>query len=567
MKKILQIGLVLSIMAVTYSCVQQIEPVPQFSKSSAEFTATVSAPAVSPVPADSLKPAVTFSWTDPKFSVGLKNSKFTVKVGATGRNFSAFLSKEFTGVLTGALLGKEINGMVLKLGGVIGQPFLADAQVTASQVNNNEPKTSAVLKLTVTPVGDLGLSVNPTSITTLPATPDAIGATFAWTVAFNGFTGVKTYEIQHAKAGTAFASPTVIPVNGLSKGFTHLQLNDIALGYGNAPSVAGNVEFRVKATNELGAITFSNTTVLSITPYIAINSIGMIGDATPGGWGTDTDMYRPDIAGKPSDWSVIIYLISGNKIVFRQDDDWATKWGQGGKGGGDIIFSQATGFYKADLNVATGTFSFTAVTVPTLSSMSIIGDATPNGWGADTNLTVDPGNSNIYNGTVSLTVGSLKFRKTGDWGTNWGGPGGDDAAVNFPSAWGKGNGGNIRINTAGTYFTQINIATGEYFIGPANRSTAYTDVSIIGSGTPNGWNDPDTDMIKNPANPFKWSKKLTLTAAEAKFRADNAWSVNWGNSTFPAGVGVDGGANIPIGSAGTYQITFHSGTGEYTFTK
>ena len=564
----IRVGFGIALLTFAVSCVKLIEPTPSFAPSTVAFSASTSAAAVATAAADSTKAALTVSWNDPKFAVGLKNSKFTVMVGKAGANFAAFSTKEFTNALSGDLTGKDLNGMALKLGGVIGQPVALELMVVASQQNNNEPKKSTVLPLSVTPFSGFGLVSSTAAITPVPATPDIIGATFTWNVAFNGFSGIKTYEIQHAKAGTDFAAPTIITVTGFSRAFTHLQLNDIALGYGNAPSVAGNVEFRVKATNELGATTFSNTSVLSITPYIAINSIGMIGDATPGSWGIDTDMYRPDLAGKPSDWSVIIYLISGNKIVFRQDDDWANKWGVGGKGGGDITFSEPTGFYKTDLNVATGVYSFTAVTVPTVSSMSIIGDATPNGWGDDTNLTVNPTNPNIYNGIVQLTAGSLKFRKTGDWGINFGGPGADDAAVNFPSAWGKVGGGNIRINTAGTYFAQINIATGEYFFGQTNRSTPYADIGIIGNSTPGGW-DNDTDLIKNPSNPFKWSGKITLAGSpnEAKFRANNGWGVNWGNNTFPNGVGTDNGPNVPIASAGAYQITFHTGTGEYTFSK
>jgi hypothetical protein len=74
-------------------------------------------------------------------------------------------------------------------------------------------------------------------------------------------------------------------------------------------------------------------------------------------------------------------------------------------------------------------------------------------------------------------------------------------------------------------------------------------------------------MIQNPANPYKWSAKVILIGPgkNAKFRADNAWTVNWGAATFPNGIGTQDGANIPA-TAGTYQITFNSATGEYTFT-
>lgn len=94
-------------------------------------------------------------------------------------------------------------------------------------------------------------------------------------------------------------------------------------------------------------------------------------------------------------------------------------------------------------------------------------------------------------------------------------------------------------------------------------SYGQTSIGIIGTATPNGW-DSDTDMIQNPDSSHLWSLTITLTNGEAKFRADNAWDVNWGAKEFPAGTGVQGGANIPV-YAGDYFITFNSKTGEYYF--
>ena len=50
-----------------------------------------------------------------------------------------------------------------------------------------------------------------------------------------------------------------------------------------------------------------------------------------------------------------------------------------------------------------------------------------------------------------------------------------------------------------------------------------------------------------------------------KFRANNAWTINWGNAAFPSGTGTQNGANI-LCAAGTYDVTFNSTTGVYAFT-
>jgi hypothetical protein len=557
---------VVALMAVAVGCVKLIEPTPSFAPSTVAFSASASATTVAVAAADSTKAALTVTWNDPKFSVGLKNSKFTVMVGKAGANFATFSTKEFTNALSGDLTGKDLNGMALKFGGVIGQPVALEMMVVASQANNNEPKKSAVIPVSVTAFSGFGLAASPATITTNPATPSATGVTFSWNKAFSGFTGVITYELQHAKNGTSFATPTVVAVTGFTRAFTHLELNSIALGYDVAPSVAGNVQFRMKATNELGAISYSSTSTVAITPYIAINSVGIIGDATPGSWGTDTDLYRPD-ASKPSEWEVVVYLIGGKEVLFREDDLWGTKWGVGGKGGANIPIANS-GFYRAKLNVATGVYSFTPLTVPSIpNGLSLTGDGI-GGWGVDTNLTQRPTNPNVYTGTVSLTVGSVKFRHTGDWNINWGGPAGDNDPANYPSAWGKGGGGNIKINTAGSYFAWINIATGEYFFGNTSNSTSYTKLGIIGDATPGGWST-DTFLIQNPSNPFKWSGKVVLTAKEAKFRANTDWGLSWGNATvFPIGIAnTENNNNIKIASAGTYQITYNSATREFSFAK
>jgi len=59
---------------------------------------------------------------------------------------------------------------------------------------------------------------------------------------------------------------------------------------------------------------------------------------------------------------------------------------------------------------------------------------------------------------------------------------------------------------------------------------------------------------------------ITVPAADAgvKFRQDDAWTINWGSAGFPAGIGTQGGANIPA-TNGTWDVTFNITTGAYSF--
>lgn len=294
-------------------------------------------------------------------------------------------------------------------------------------------------------------------------------------------------------------------------------------------------------------------------------AVGVIGDATPGGWDVDTDLRLADPAKVDKfTWTTTLYLMAGKKVKFRASDDWGDNWGgtdfasgTGTKNGPDITVP-ADGYYKVTFNDNTGAYTFTALSPSVYTTIGIIGDATAGGWDSDTDLTKDPQNPHVWTGTFTLTPGAAKFRAENDWANNWG----SDTA---PSGVGIGNGPNIPVEVGGTYFVRFNDATGEYSLMATGNSTPYTTVGIIGPAQSGGW-DSDTDMIKNPTNPFLWSKMITINDGAAKFRADNAWTVNWGSTTFPGGVGIQNGSDIPT-KAGTYFVTFNSGTGEYTFLK
>lgn len=88
-------------------------------------------------------------------------------------------------------------------------------------------------------------------------------------------------------------------------------------------------------------------------------------------------------------------------------------------------------------------------------------------------------------------------------------------------------------------------------------------VGIIGTATPGGW-DSDTDMVQHPDSAHLWTLSIDLVDGLAKFRADDAWTINWGSTSFPLGVGTQNGPDIPV-VGGTYDITFNSNTGEYYF--
>ncbi|RUT71150.1 SusF/SusE family outer membrane protein [Flavobacterium cupreum] len=94
---------------------------------------------------------------------------------------------------------------------------------------------------------------------------------------------------------------------------------------------------------------------------------------------------------------------------------------------------------------------------------------------------------------------------------------------------------------------------------------AWANWGLIGSATPNGWNDPDTDLNYDLATK-KYSYVGPLTVGEIKFRLDDGWAVNYGDDGNDKKLDA-GGANIPITSAGNYTVIVDIANKEYTIQK
>jgi starch-binding outer membrane protein SusE/F len=98
-----------------------------------------------------------------------------------------------------------------------------------------------------------------------------------------------------------------------------------------------------------------------------------------------------------------------------------------------------------------------------------------------------------------------------------------------------------------------------------------TVVSIIGEAI-GGWTAAAEKNMTSTDGGVNWTYSglnTTLFTDPAnggiKFRANNDWAINWGSADFPGGMGTQGGANIQC-TAGSWDVTFNSTTGAYSFT-
>lgn len=153
-----------------------------------------------------------------------------------------------------------------------------------------------------------------------------------------------------------------------------------------------------------------------------------------------------------------------------------------------------------------------------------------------------------YEGYVYMANASNEFKFTADrnWSLNWGDNGADGSLEEI--------GANI---SAGMGYYKINVD-----LNAMSYTILDTDWGLIGSATADGWNS-DQDMTYDQANKV-WTITADLVAGEIKFRANDAWDINYGDD------GGDGtlelnGANIVIGSAGNYTVELDLSGGEYTY--
>ncbi len=309
----------------------------------------------------------------------------------------------------------------------------------------------------------------------------------------------------------------------------------------NIPIPGGGL-FHVDFNSTTGAYNFLHTA-----------DIGILGDATPGGWDNDTDMYRD--AADTNQYYITMNLGLG-KCKFRQNNTWDVNWGgafpsgTAVPGGSDISIPKA-GEYVVKFNKSTLEYSF--VENVAYTAISIIGPAYVD-WSTDYDLAQDNANPDLWKGELNMKKdSSFKFRANHDWAINWGGG-------PFPAGTATKGGNDMKCDSTGLYAVEFTPKTGVYKF---TYIPIYTSVSIIGDAAPGS---PTTDnfLDPDPTNKSIWKKRYKMKNGTAKFRANGNWDVNWGAGDFPTGVGILDGPSIPV-VAGDYKITFNSTTGDYNF--
>lgn len=210
--------------------------------------------------------------------------------------------------------------------------------------------------------------------------------------------------------------------------------------------------------------------------------------------------------------------------------------------------------------------------LPELPNLYLVGNATAAGWENNNNnfpMVRDPENENVFTYTGKfLGADTNEFKlleNRGEWQPQWGLDEG-----NFETSEDLGSDpASFTVEDGEGYYTlEVDTENKTSSLTPFEEagSETYSSIGIIGFGTTgneDGWNQ-DIDLTQSDFDPHIWYiSEIELFDGEVKFRADDAWDVNWGGSTEFSGSASIDGPNIPT-SAGTYEVWFNDLTESYT---
>lgn len=139
--------------------------------------------------------------------------------------------------------------------------------------------------------------------------------------------------------------------------------------------------------------------------------------------------------------------------------------------------------------------------------------------------------------------------------------------TNAPN-WNEGDYGSGGPGKLGTTGNLVQKGSGYYLLKvDLNKSTwssLKTAWGVLGSATKGGW-DKDQDLAFDPKDGV-WKTELALTAGEIKFRANDDWTLAFGDGNADGIPDTLDNGNIRIEAAGTYQITLNlSNAGNYSY--
>jgi len=376
------------------------------------------------------------------------------------------------------------------------------------------------------------------------ANEDLTALTVTWEEPVFGYDAAAEYNILFALGAnveTVNAGRPMAEGGMMKKDFTTGELNRIILNLEGEPDTEVALDVNVDIVLSKQVSKLSDPVGLVATAYSGVLDLttpwGVVGSATPNGWGDgpDTPFYKTDESGV----YVAYITMTDGEWKIRKDNDWTINYGSNDndgnlqQDGGNIPVT--AGMYKIIFDESALTYSIEPFT------WGLVGSATPGGWGdpgPDTPLVYDAC-SDTWKAIIEMIDGEWKIRQNNDWAVNFG-----DTGLNGTLDEG---GDNIPVS-AGTYLVTVSFTDLTYTIETIDL------YGVVGSGY-NDWGaeGPDFPFMPDYCNEGIYNAYgVPLVDGEIKFRVNNDWGVNYGDTGLD-GILEEGGDNIPV-TAGTYDI-------------
>lgn len=374
--RIKNILLFTAVAALGITACDKLDPLPQYGLG-VDPVASVSSTTVAPPPADSLKDALTVSWTNPEYAADTNTLKYIVQIDSAGRNFSKAAVREVIGKRSTTYTARELNNIMLAWGFEFNKAYDLDVRVISSYGNNNEKRNSNLIKIKGTPYKIPPRVALPTSGKLFLVGDASEGG-------WNNPVPVPTQEftrldettfagIFNMKGGKQYL---VLPVNGSWD-------NKYSVASNSVPGLSAGGDFRFNAsdnfpgpaTDGLYKITLDfQAGKFKVEPFTQQhglpNSLHMVGGATPGGW--DNPNSNAAIAAaqtftrlNSTTWEIPTLALKANEkfLLLPESGNWGKKFGEGAKSGlivpeGADIPSPGAGNYKITVNFADNTIKY-----------------------------------------------------------------------------------------------------------------------------------------------------------------------------------------------------------------
>jgi len=584
MKKYLSILFAVVTAASLFTACTRVDDLPYYSEGAQTITLTADKTSVTPMLADSNNAVVKFTWTDPRYASDPATYKYVLEIDTAGNNFANKTTKTVFGEFGDSLTGRELNAIILNYGYAIGMAHQMEVRVVSSYNNNNERYISNVVNVAVTPFNDPPVFTSTSnSVLGTISTSSQHALDFNWTPSFPGYTGDINYEIEYDSAGKNFASPHIIAVgpNVLTKSMIIGDMNTTALDEGVEGGSNGTIEYRLKATTQHGAVTYSNSVSVDIQTYVPVRRFYL-----PGGYqgatgqGNDWDPVtapelirdlRPGALNRM--YYIYVYLPANSEFKITEGRSWSVNYGDGGSGnlvpGGGNISVTTAGIYRISIDVANWTYDVR------IGRMGFVGGAvTGVGWNPGTvfpTTAMGLPATNLFVGIHNFSVdewkmidndqwdnGSMTITETRSYSSTGGS--GSSLMVNNPANFAPlAAAGDYRVIWDGRNPDDV-----KYHISPAD------EMRLVGDGIDqagvNDWDPASSPQMTYNGNGV-WTITIALKAnKEIKFLAGNAWGAfdyedNSGGSQAtgtPKSIVWDGTANFKTpATAGTYTITLN----------